>query len=75
MGTYYKLNKERKIPNQTKILKDKHKLAVWIVSHCNAGSKRDAYVTELQKIIPIDIFGKCTNNTVCLKRERRQHHV
>ena len=38
---------------------------MWIVSHCNAGSLQDAYMKELQKYIPIDIFGKCTGKIVC----------
>lgn len=38
----------------------RRKLAAWVVSDCQyqrSGSKE--YVTELQKYIPIDIFGKC----------------
>ena len=64
-GMQYKLDKERQIPNKTVIMKDKSKLAVWIVSHCNADSKRDAYIKELQKYIPIDVFGRCTKKIVC----------
>ncbi|RXG68587.1 Alpha-(1,3)-fucosyltransferase C, partial [Armadillidium vulgare] len=41
------------------VMKTKNKLVSWIVSHCNASSKRDEYVKELQKFIPVDIYGKC----------------
>ena len=64
-GTYYKLYKEIQLPNLTMLLKGKNKLVVWIVSHCNADSKRDSYMKELQKYIPIDIFGKCVKNIAC----------
>ena len=37
----------------------KPKLVAWVVSNCNTNSKREDYVTELQKLIPVDIFGKC----------------
>ncbi|KAL7642660.1 UNVERIFIED_CONTAM: hypothetical protein RMT77_007225 [Armadillidium vulgare] len=40
-------------------MKTKNKLVSWIVSHCNASSKRDEYVKELQKFIPVDVYGKC----------------
>ena len=40
-------------------LADKTKMAVWPVSNCAAPSKRQEYVRELQKHIPVDIFGAC----------------
>ena len=42
-------------PNVSK----KSKLAFWLVSACNTDSKRMEYVQELQKFIPVDIYGKC----------------
>jgi alpha-1,3-fucosyltransferase len=30
-----------------------------MVSHCPTISKREDYVTELQKYIPVDVYGKC----------------
>ena len=41
----------------------KSKMAIWIVSHCNAKSGRDEYVRRLQNYIPLDIYGKCGNLT------------
>ena len=32
----------------------------WFVSNCNAPSGRDEYVTEMQKVTKVDIFGKCS---------------
>ena len=37
----------------------KPKLVAWVVSNCKTPSKREDYVDELQKHIPVDIFGKC----------------
>lgn len=34
-------------------------VAVWMVSHCKTSSRREAFVAELQKVIPVDVFGKC----------------
>ena len=41
------------------IIRNKTKLAAWVVSNCDAGSFRDAYIKALQQHIPIDVFGKC----------------
>ena len=37
----------------------KPKLVAWVVSNCKTPSKREDYVSELQKHIPVDIFGNC----------------
>ena len=37
----------------------KPKLVAWVVSNCKTNSKREDYVSELQKHIPVDIFGQC----------------
>ena len=37
----------------------KPKLVAWVVSNCKTNSKREDYVSELQKLIPVDIFGGC----------------
>lgn len=42
-----------------KSLKKKSGLAAWIVSTCDTWSKREIFVKELQKYIPVDIFGTC----------------
>ncbi|KAH9496717.1 hypothetical protein Btru_009770 [Bulinus truncatus] len=48
-----------KMPNYYEIAKKKKKMAVWIVSHCEADSGRDEYVKQMQKFIDVDIFGEC----------------
>ena len=37
----------------------KPKMVAWVVSNCKTPSKREKYVSELQKFIPVDVFGKC----------------
>ena len=37
----------------------KTRLIAWIVSNCNTSSKRERYVDELRKYVPIDVFGLC----------------
>ena len=39
--------------------KKKIGFAVQFVSNCHSSSKREAYVRELRRFIPIDIYGKC----------------
>ncbi|XP_067658805.1 alpha-(1,3)-fucosyltransferase C-like isoform X1 [Haliotis asinina] len=41
------------------ITERKTKPVMWLVSHCNARSKRDDYVKKLQQYISVDIYGGC----------------
>ena len=41
------------------IIANKTKTVAWIVSNCDSKSGREAYVTELEKYINVDIYGKC----------------
>ncbi|KAL7642686.1 UNVERIFIED_CONTAM: hypothetical protein RMT77_007251 [Armadillidium vulgare] len=41
------------------VMKMKNKMVSWLVSNCNTPSKRGEYVRELQKFIPVDIYGRC----------------
>lgn len=34
----------------------------WFVSHCDTPSKREKYVERMRKIIPVDIYGYCSDN-------------
>ncbi|KAI9553630.1 hypothetical protein GHT06_021552 [Daphnia sinensis] len=46
----------------------KTKLAIWLVSNCNARSNRQEYVNLLKKFVPIDIFsknGQCGGRDEC----------
>ncbi|XP_046375748.1 alpha-(1,3)-fucosyltransferase C-like [Haliotis rufescens] len=49
----------QKSVNFTKIALKKTKSALWFVSNCKTPSRREDYVTELRKHIPVDIYGKC----------------
>ena len=64
---YYK-NRTSSKPQKSVTLneiKRRKKLMVWFVSHCNTGSKREDYMAELSKYIPVDIYGKCGKNVSC----------
>ena len=37
------------------------RLVAWMVSNCYTASHREHYVLELQKHIPIDVYGNCEN--------------
>lgn len=39
--------------------KSKTRPIAWLVNNCNANSKRQLYVHELQKYIDVDIYGGC----------------
>ncbi len=46
----------------------KTKLVALFLSNCNIStSGRNEYIQQLQKFIPVDIFGKCGNQTSCPK--------
>ena len=51
-----------KVAKPSSVMKDKIKgknYIAWFVSHCKTPSRREEYVKELQKYIPVDIYGKC----------------
>ena len=37
------------------------RLVSWLVSHCDTPSKREKYVDMMKKIIPVNVFGKCSD--------------
>ena len=45
--------------NYTEIVSLKSKKVAWFVSHCRTEGKRESYVSELKKYIPVDIYGAC----------------
>ncbi|KAK6989809.1 glycoprotein 3-alpha-L-fucosyltransferase A-like isoform X1 [Biomphalaria glabrata] len=60
--TYHGIVRRRrsvKERNYKEILAKKKGLIVWMVSNCQVNSKRHEYVRELQKYVPVDIYGKC----------------
>ncbi|GFR76653.1 alpha-(1,3)-fucosyltransferase [Elysia marginata] len=42
-----------------RVFRKKSKMAAVFVSNCGAPSRRDVYVRELQKHIPVDVYGNC----------------
>ena len=44
------------------------KPVAWLVSNCQTDSHRELYVKELQKHVPVDIFGGCGQPLKCTKR-------
>ena len=44
---------------QKRLVDQKTKLVAWIVSRCESPSRREDYVSELSKYIPVDIMGEC----------------
>lgn len=46
-----------------RIIKNKSKLVAWFVSSCKTAGRREDYVRELSRFIPVDIYGKCGNLT------------
>ncbi|CAC5397943.1 FUT-1 [Mytilus coruscus] len=45
--------------NYTNIFLQKTKNVAWVVSNCNAVSKRNKYIKEMNKTIDVDVFGRC----------------
>lgn len=74
-GVVCKRDKPKKM-NYDEILKKKKKSVAWMVSNCEAPSKRLEYVKELMKYIPVDVYGKCAKllgqNNVCGRKTRDQ---
>lgn len=48
-----------KVASTKNYAKDKSKLIAWFVSNCETSGKRERFVKELQKNIPVDIYGSC----------------
>ena len=68
----YFITKKRDTPCEECVQKKdifprKSKLMTWIVSHCHTSSKREKYMAELRKHIPVDVFGKCGIHFNCTR--------
>lgn len=40
-------------------IEKKTKLVAWFVSHCSTRSQREKFVEELQRYVPVDVYGYC----------------
>ncbi|KFM64763.1 Glycoprotein 3-alpha-L-fucosyltransferase A, partial [Stegodyphus mimosarum] len=47
------------ITDMTNYARNKKRMVVWLVSNCKTPSRREEYVAELQKYIPVHIYGSC----------------
>lgn len=54
-------NAEIVVPPWTTIARAKTKLVAWFVTNCETRIKREDYVKELARYIPVDIYGHCGN--------------
>ncbi len=76
---YFRMNKlEKPLYNEFQnYATNKTRLVLWVVSNCYTQSKRELYVRELAKYIPIDQYGSCNNricqNPGCLKSLGAKH--
>ena len=60
VSPYFKYVPNNSVDNQSvNYANGKTKLVAWFVSNCNSRSGRLGYVRELQKFVPVDIYGKC----------------
>ncbi|KAK3103803.1 hypothetical protein FSP39_022022 [Pinctada imbricata] len=59
-GRVIKKNQIQK-KNYSAIFDSKNGTAVWFSSNCQTQSKREEYVNIMQRVIEIDIYGKCGN--------------
>lgn len=68
--------------NYSDVFRKKTKFGVWMSSHCPTLSRREEYITQLQKHIQVDTFGKCgrkmcgvqnPNMNDCLKNFARDY--
>lgn len=44
-------------------ISSKKKLAAWFVSNCQTASRREDYIVQLSRYVPVDVYGKCGNLT------------
>lgn len=56
------------------IVSQKTKSVLWIASNCHTFSWREEYVKELQKYIPVDVFGECGDDFAPWKCGERHIH-
>ena len=69
-GCYSELGYNMKKPTIKNYAAGKTRKVAWVISHCNASSKRDDYIRELSKYLPVDGYGRCADR-VCTPTENR----
>ncbi|KAB0792778.1 hypothetical protein PPYR_14737 [Photinus pyralis] len=53
------------------VIQKKAKLIAWFVSHCKTSSQREVLVAELQRFLPVDVYGLC-GPLACEKTQRNE---
>ena len=51
----------------------KSRLVAWVISHCNASSRRDDYIRELSKYIAVDGYGRCAGRACTTLGDSLRH--
>lgn len=58
-----KMIERTRLPSSKNYATTKTNLVAWMASHCETNGLRETYVRQLQKFIPVDIYGECGNLT------------
>ncbi|XP_001607468.1 alpha-(1,3)-fucosyltransferase C [Nasonia vitripennis] len=53
----------------SKLIRGKRKLAVWYRSNCETRSRRESYVEELERYVPVAKYGQCSEEPGCPKNQ------
>jgi hypothetical protein len=59
-SSHKKLNDDGDELDFTELIRRKSKMIMWLVGNCFTTIRREEYVRQLSQYVPIDIFGKCT---------------
>ncbi|CAL1537366.1 unnamed protein product [Lymnaea stagnalis] len=55
------LRRDLPVKDYDQIYDSKVNHTAWFVSHCDTWSKREIYVNRMKKVIPVDVFGGCSD--------------
>ncbi|XP_014205411.1 alpha-(1,3)-fucosyltransferase C isoform X2 [Copidosoma floridanum] len=56
--------------DEDRIIKGKKDLAIWYRSNCNTRGRREAYVAELEKHMPVASYGSCSSANPGCRRDQ-----
>lgn len=70
-GVVEKQKTRYKLPSLDYI-RNKTKMIAWVVSNCHSKNRREKLVREIQKYIPVDVYGRCGNLTCAKDKTCRQ---
>lgn len=62
----FRTEESNQVGNISAIIENKSRFMIWISSHCETLQwDRTKFARDLQKIMKVDIFGRCGNDTLC----------